>query len=56
MSLLPVEEALRRVLASVGEPLPIEELPLDTCHGRTLARDLAAVRTQPPFAASATIP
>jgi molybdopterin molybdotransferase len=41
------------VLESVGEPLPAEELPLDACHGRTLAGDLAALRTQPPFAASA---
>jgi molybdopterin molybdotransferase len=53
MSLLPVPEALQRVLASVREPLPAEDIPLDACHGRTLAADLAALRTQPPFAASA---
>jgi molybdopterin molybdotransferase len=53
MSLLPVEEALRRVLESVGEPLPADEVQLDACHGRTLAADIAALRTQPPFAASA---
>jgi molybdopterin molybdotransferase len=53
MSLLPVEEALQKVLASVREPLPAEEVPLDSCHGRTLAAGLAALRTQPPFAASA---
>jgi molybdopterin molybdotransferase len=53
MSLLPVEEALSRVLASVAEPVPAEHVPIDACFGRTLARDLAALRTQPPFAASA---
>jgi molybdopterin molybdotransferase len=53
MSLLPVAEALQRVLASVREPLPAEDIPIDACFGRTLASDLAALRTQPPFAASA---
>jgi molybdopterin molybdotransferase len=52
MSLLPVEEALRRVLASVAEPVSSEEVPIEACSGRTLADDLAALRTQPPFAAS----
>ena len=53
MSLLPVEEALRRVLAAVARPVDAEEVPIAACAGRTLARDLAALRTQPPFAASA---
>lgn len=53
MSLLPVEEALARVLASAGSPVAAETLPLAQCHGRTLAADLAALRTQPPFPASA---
>jgi molybdopterin molybdotransferase len=53
MSLLPVEEALSRVLASVREPVPAEDVPLEACFGRTLAGDLAALRTHPPFAASA---
>jgi molybdopterin molybdotransferase len=53
MSLLPVEEALRRVLASVAEPVPAEDVPIAACFERTLASDLAALRTQPPFAASA---
>lgn len=53
MSLLPVAEALRRILAGVGEPLPAEHLPLRDCRGRTLAEDVAALRTQPPFPASA---
>ncbi|HEY8565254.1 MAG TPA: gephyrin-like molybdotransferase Glp [Beijerinckiaceae bacterium] len=52
MSLLPVEEALRRVLAGVTEPLGEETVGLADADGRTLARDLAARRTQPPFAAS----
>jgi molybdopterin molybdotransferase len=53
MSLIPVEDALRRVLASVEEPLPAERLPLASCAGRTLAGDVAALRDQPPFPASA---
>lgn len=53
MSLLPVEEALSRVLASVRAPLPAEEIAIESAFGRTLATDLAALRTQPPFAASA---
>jgi molybdopterin molybdotransferase len=52
MSLLPVEEALRRVLASVREPVPPEEIPLEATFERTLAHDLTALRTQPPFPAS----
>lgn len=53
MSLLPVEEALRRVLASIEQPVEAEMASLAECAGRTLARDVAALRTQPPFAASA---
>ncbi|MFL5169220.1 MAG: molybdopterin molybdenumtransferase MoeA, partial [Microvirga sp.] len=53
MSLLPVEEALRRILAGVARPVEAEAVPLSAGHGRTLAEDLAALRTQPPFAASA---
>jgi molybdopterin molybdotransferase len=53
MSLIPVEDALRRVLASVEQPLPAERLPLASCAGRTLAEDVAALRDQPPFPASA---
>jgi molybdopterin molybdotransferase len=52
VSLLPVEEALRRVLAS-AEPVEAEEVPTHRGFGRTLAADLVALRTQPPFAASA---
>jgi molybdopterin molybdotransferase len=53
MALLSVAEALARVLASITAPVDADELPLAACAGRTLARDLAARRTQPPFAASA---
>jgi molybdopterin molybdotransferase len=51
--LLPVGEALARVLASASQPLPEETVLLSRAQGRTLARDLAARRTQPPFPASA---
>jgi molybdopterin molybdotransferase len=53
VSLLSVEEALRRVLMGVTAPVESEELPLGECAGRTLAQDLSALRTQPPFSASA---
>ena len=52
MSLISVDEALRRVLDSVERPVGEEEVPLAQGAGRTLARDLVALRTQPPFAAS----
>jgi molybdopterin molybdotransferase len=53
MSLISVEDALSRVLASVGKPLETEHAPLASCAGRTLAEDLRALRDQPPFPASA---
>ncbi len=52
MALMPVAEALSRVLAA-AEPLPGEATPLADAHGRVLASDLAALRTQPPAAVSA---
>ena len=51
--MLPVDEALKRLLASAGEPLPAETVALAQAHGRRLATDLAARRTQPPAALSA---
>ena len=51
--LISVEEALRRVLASAAEPLGEEQVGLADAFGRTLSRDLVALRTQPPFANSA---
>ncbi len=52
MSLLPVAEALQRVLAPAS-PLGGEKLPVAECHGRVLAEDLRALRTQPPADVSA---
>lgn len=52
MSLMPVAEALRRVLEGVS-PLSAEHVPLREAAGRVLAADLAANLTQPPFNASA---
>jgi molybdopterin molybdotransferase len=51
--LLPVEEALARVLAIPRGPLRRESVPLARAVGRTLASDVAAKRTQPPMAVSA---
>jgi molybdopterin molybdotransferase len=51
-SLLPVEDALRRLLRG-AEPVSPETLPLAEANGRILSSDLIALRTQPPFAASA---
>ncbi|AYO85745.1 gephyrin-like molybdotransferase Glp [Methylobacterium brachiatum] len=51
--LIPVAEALARVLASVSDPVEAETVPLAQAAGRTLAADVAAARTQPPFPASA---
>ena len=52
MALLPVDEAIARLLAGV-EPLATEQVPLLEAGGRVLATELAAQRTQPPFPASA---
>lgn len=51
--MLSVAEALDRVLAAAPEPLEAETIPLARGFGRTLAADLAARRTQPPFDVSA---
>ncbi len=53
MSLISVEDALSRVLASVEKPVEIEHVPLAACAGRTLGGDIGALRDQPPFPASA---
>ncbi|HEY4142632.1 MAG TPA: gephyrin-like molybdotransferase Glp [Pseudolabrys sp.] len=50
--LLSVAEALRRVLAE-AKPLTAVETPLSDAHGLVLARDMAALRTQPPLSNSA---
>jgi len=48
---IPVAQALDDLFA-LCEPTEIEEIPLRQATGRVLARDVAAARTQPPFAAS----
>ncbi|MGY4479393.1 molybdopterin molybdotransferase MoeA [Bradyrhizobium sp. USDA 3364] len=52
MALMPVADALSAVLAGAA-PLPEEMVALDAAYHRTLARDLAALRTQPPQPMSA---
>ncbi|MGJ4917392.1 molybdopterin molybdotransferase MoeA [Bradyrhizobium sp. HKCCYLRH2060] len=52
MALMPVSDALSAVLAGT-EPLAEEMVGLDEAYHRILARDLAALRTQPPEAMSA---
>src|SRR5882757_4801443 len=44
---MPVADALAAILAG-AEALPEEMVALDAAYHRTLARDLAARRTQPP--------
>jgi len=51
--MITVEEALARVLASAATPLDEERVALEAAHGRVLARELKALRTQPPFSNSA---
>jgi molybdopterin molybdotransferase len=50
--LLPVDKALARLLAG-AEPLGAETVPLADAAGRVLAEPVKALRTQPPFPASA---
>jgi molybdopterin molybdotransferase len=52
LALMPVTEALSAILAG-AEPLAEEMVALDAAYHRVLARDLAALRTQPPQAMSA---
>jgi molybdopterin molybdotransferase len=52
VALMPVTEALSAILAG-AEPLAEEMVALDAAHHRVLARDVAALRTQPPQAMSA---
>ncbi|HET7411521.1 MAG TPA: gephyrin-like molybdotransferase Glp, partial [Pararhizobium sp.] len=53
MALLPVEDALARLLNDATPVAETEMIPLSLARGRVLGRDLAAKRTQPPFSASA---
>ncbi len=52
MALMSVAEALARVLEHAS-PLAAEMAPLADAHGRVLAADVAALRTQPPEDVSA---
>lgn len=52
MALVPMETALQRLLADV-EPLAGESVPIDRAYDRVLAEPVTALRTQPPFDASA---
>jgi molybdopterin molybdotransferase len=52
VALMPVVDALAAILAG-ADPLPEEMVALDAAHHRVLARDVAALRTQPPQAMSA---
>src|SRR3978361_134481 len=49
---MPVADALAAILSG-AEPLPEEMIALDAAYHRVLARDAAALRTQPPQAMSA---
>lgn len=50
--MISVEDALAQICGSLT-PLGAEQVSLSDAHGRVLAEDLAARRTQPPFAVSA---
>jgi molybdopterin molybdotransferase len=52
VALMPVAQALALVLREAS-PLPADAAPLAQAHGRVLADDLAALRTQPPDDVSA---
>lgn len=51
--LIPVAEALARILAGIGAPVEAETVPIAEAGGRVLAEPVMAQFTQPPFAASA---
>ena len=48
MALLPVDEALRRIISGVT-PTSVELVGLLDAPNRVLAHDLTATLTQPPF-------
>jgi len=52
MKLLPVDDARARMLAEIA-PLEPQAVGIEAAIGRVLAEDVAAVRDQPPFPASA---
>jgi molybdopterin molybdotransferase len=52
LALMPVADALSAILSG-AQALPVEMVALDAAYHRTLARDVAALRTQPPQPMSA---
>jgi molybdopterin molybdotransferase len=52
MALMPVADALAAIVAG-ADALPEERVPLEAAYHRVLARDIAALRTQPPEPMSA---
>lgn len=52
-ALLSVDQALERIVSGVGAVVGEEQLALAECFNRVLAQDISALRTQPPFRASA---
>lgn len=53
MPMISVEDARRRILETVDQPLEIETIALEDALGRVVAEPISARITQPPFAASA---
>lgn len=51
--MLPIDEALQRVLSLVKQPLEAEWCPLERADNRVLARDTHSARVLPPFDNSA---
>jgi len=47
--MLSLEEAQDRLLAAVGEPLPIEEVALEDAFGRVLAEPIQSAVDLPPW-------
>ena len=53
MALMPISEAYQKVTGDAGSITRTEKVALFEAAGRVLARDLEALRTQPPFSCSA---
>lgn len=53
MALMPISEAYQKVTGDAGPLSRTERVSLSEAAGRVLARDLTALRTQPPFSCSA---
>jgi len=53
MALMPISEAYEKVTGDAGPLARTERVNLFEAAGRVLARDLTALRTQPPFSCSA---